>query len=166
MKEVSGGGSGGFQVSRTLFFWPLNISTITGGPGGLCLTPKIKVGSSPEPCTRPHQHSCFKSTFPTQALATGNAPAPPPPPPFISVHALTFDSEQGGGTGVAQAEGDLSSIFSGHPWKDQGMHMTTTALAGVWQVLPITAPAPLHPSFLSLHQQYCVLSFQDVKLPG
>lgn len=85
---------------------------------------------------------------------------------FASILALTFDSEQGGGTGVAQAKGDLASIFSGHPRKDQGMHVTTTTLAGGWQLLPITAPAPLDPSFLSLHQQHRVLSLQDIQLPG
>lgn len=164
MKDVSGGGSGGFQVSRTVFFWPLNISTITGGPGGLCLTPETKARFALEPCTRPQQHFCFKSTLPTQDPDSGYPPAPILL--LMGLNALTFDSEQGGGTRAAQAEGDLASVFSGHPWKDQGMHVTTTALAGGWQLLPVVAPAPLDPSFSGLHQQHGILSLQDIKLPG
>lgn len=127
------------------------------------MTPGTKARFSLEPRTRP-QHFCFKSTLPTQDPDSGYPPALILQ--FTALNALTFDSEQSGGTRVAQAEGDLASIFSGHPWKDQGMHVTTTALAGGWKLLPVVAPAPLDPSFSGLHQKHSIFSLQDIKLPG
>lgn len=80
--------------------------------------------------------------------------------------ALTFDSEKSGGTGVAQAKGDLASIFSSDTRKDQGVHVAGAALARGWQVLAITAPAPFDSSLLCLYQQHCILALQNIQLPG